>query len=97
MSCSLNFPFLSQIVKLLNLYTPLDEYEERVPASFLRKIQLELQKRRGDSGSLSDQQGQLMMDSKMVFPVRFPFKPSKIRLEEVEIPDCLELPMLKKV
>lgn len=81
---------------MLNLYTPSDAYEERVPESFLRKIQMEL-KKRASEGQLTDQRGQLMMDTKIVFPVRFPFNPSKIRLEEIEIPECLNLPMLKKV
>ena len=36
------------------------------------------------------------MDSKFAFPVRFPFNPSNIRLEDIEIPDILNLPMLKK-
>ena len=30
---------VAQIIKILNLYTPVDEYEERVPISFIRKIQ----------------------------------------------------------
>ena len=36
---------VSQIIKLLNLYTPGDEYEERVSSSFVRKIQAKLQER----------------------------------------------------
>lgn len=83
-----------QIVKLLHLYTPADEYEERVPVSFLRKIQAELQSR-SSAGQIQDTP--LLMDTKLMFPVRFPFNPSKIRLEDIEIPDNLDLPMLKKV
>lgn len=30
---------VAQIIKILNLYTPVDEYEDRVPISFIRKIQ----------------------------------------------------------
>lgn len=37
------------------------------------------------------------METKFSFPVRFPFNPSNIRLEDIEIPECLNLPMLKKV
>jgi len=37
--------FLLQIIKILNLYTPADEFEERVPVSFIRKIQATLQER----------------------------------------------------
>ena len=34
-----------QIIKILNLYTPADEFEERVSPSFVRKIQNKLQER----------------------------------------------------
>nr|CAD7399884.1 unnamed protein product [Timema cristinae] len=39
----------------------------------------------------------LLMDTKFSFPVRFPFNPSKIRLEDIEVPEVLNLPTLKKV
>jgi myosin-5 len=42
-------------------------------------------------------QATLLMETKFSFPVRFPFNPSNIRLEDIEIPECLNLPMLKKV
>ena len=35
----------NQIVKILNLYTPADEFETRVPVSFIRKVQVKLQER----------------------------------------------------
>lgn len=35
----------NQIVKILNLYTPADEFETRVPVSFIRKVQIKLQER----------------------------------------------------
>jgi len=34
---------VSQIIKILNLYTPADEFEERVSPAFVRKIQAKLQ------------------------------------------------------
>lgn len=37
------------------------------------------------------------MDLKFSYPVRFPFNPSNIRLEDIEVPPALNLPMLKKV
>ncbi|KAF0309549.1 Unconventional myosin-Va [Amphibalanus amphitrite] len=82
-----------QIIKILNLYTP-DEYEERVPISFIRKVQEHLQQHRDPE---TDGSARLLMDSKFAFPVRFPFNPSNIRLEDIEIPDILNLPMLKKL
>ena len=36
---------VSQLIKILNLYTPADEFEERVSPSFVRKIQNKLQNR----------------------------------------------------
>ncbi|EEB10549.1 myosin-5A, putative [Pediculus humanus corporis] len=82
-----------RIVKLLHLYTPADDYEKKVPVSYLRKIQAELKSR--STGDQPD--SPLLMDTKFVFPVRFPFNPSNIRLEDIEIPGDLDLPMLKKV
>lgn len=35
----------NQIVKILNLYTPADEFETRVPVTFIRKVQQKLQER----------------------------------------------------
>ena len=36
---------VSQIIKILNLYTPADEFEERVSPAFVRKIQNRLQEK----------------------------------------------------
>lgn len=35
----------NQIVKILNLYTPADDYESRVPVSFIKKVQAKLKER----------------------------------------------------
>ncbi|XP_012059689.1 PREDICTED: unconventional myosin-Va [Atta cephalotes] len=35
----------NQIVKILNLYTPVDDYESRVPVSFIKKVQEKLKER----------------------------------------------------
>lgn len=40
---------------------------------------------------------QLLMDLKHSYAVRFSFNPSDIRLEDIEVPEVLHLPMLKKV
>ncbi|XP_075749178.1 unconventional myosin-Va-like [Rhipicephalus microplus] len=85
----------AQITKILNLYTPADEYEERVPVSFIRKIQAKLQERNQETLPVSD--NTLLMDTKFAFPIRFPFNPSRIQLEDVNIPDVLTLPMLRKL
>ncbi|KAJ8338766.1 hypothetical protein SKAU_G00355520 [Synaphobranchus kaupii] len=79
----------SQIVKILNLYTPLNEFEERVTVSFIRTIQGRLQER-SDSG-------QLLADTKHTFPVLFPYTPSALSLETLHIPACLNLTFLSRV
>ncbi|XP_043264989.1 unconventional myosin-Va isoform X1 [Colletes gigas] len=80
----------NQIVKILNLYTPADDFESRVPVSFIKKVQAKLDER-------CENNEQLLMDLKYSYPVRFSFNPSDIRLEDIEIPEVLHLPMLKKV
>ena len=82
----------AQIIKILNLYTPADELEERIPMSFIRRVQEELQKRTD-----SQAESKLLMDTKLAFTVRFPFSPSSIKLEDIDIPSVLNLPMLKKI
>ncbi|XP_024227627.1 unconventional myosin-Va isoform X2 [Bombus impatiens] len=80
----------NQIVKILNLYTPADDFETRVPVSFIKKVQEKLSER-GENNE------QLLMDLMYSYTVRLPFNPSDIRLEDIEIPEVLHLPMLKKV
>ncbi|XP_022250756.1 unconventional myosin-Va-like isoform X1 [Limulus polyphemus] len=91
----------SQIIKILNLYTPADDFEERVPISFIRKIQECLQARDQVSDETKQVQpagkATLLLDTKYAFPIRFPFNPSSVRLEDVVIPEALNLSMLKKV
>ncbi|XP_060028315.1 unconventional myosin-Vb [Erinaceus europaeus] len=78
-----------QIVKILNLYTPLNEFEERVTVAFIRTIQAQLQER-------NDPQ-QLLLDSKHMFPVLFPFNPSSLTMDSIHIPACLNLEFLSEV
>ncbi|KAL2100115.1 hypothetical protein ACEWY4_004509 [Coilia grayii] len=79
-----------QIVKILNLYTPLNEFEERVTVSFIRDIQNRLQER-------TDGQQQLLVDTKHTFPVLFPYTPSALSLENLHIPASLNLDFLIRV
>ncbi|KAH0549561.1 unconventional myosin-Va isoform X1 [Cotesia glomerata] len=80
----------NQIIKILHLYTPADEYETRVPVTFIQNVQEKLKQRQENNE-------QLLMDLKFSFPIRFPFNPSNIRLEDIDIPPALNLPMLKKI
>ncbi|XP_051533560.1 unconventional myosin-Vb isoform X2 [Myxocyprinus asiaticus] len=80
---------LQQIVKILNLYTPLNEFEERVTVSFIRDIQNRLQDR--------IENNQLLVDTKYTFPVLFPYTPSALSLETIHIPASLSLDFLTRV
>uniref|UniRef100_A0A672S8Q3 Unconventional myosin-Vb-like n=1 Tax=Sinocyclocheilus grahami TaxID=75366 RepID=A0A672S8Q3_SINGR len=80
---------LQQIVKILNLYTPLNDFEERVTVSFIRDIQNRLQDR--------IENNQLLVDTKYTFPVLFPYTPSALSLETVHIPASLSLHFLTRV
>ncbi|XP_073981938.1 dilute class unconventional myosin isoform X2 [Rhodnius prolixus] len=82
---------INQILKLLNLYTPIDSFEENVSETFMANITAYLMEKRKDSSNA------LMMDINETFALEFPFNPSKIRLEDIEIPEALKLPMLKKI
>ncbi|KAF2982046.1 hypothetical protein EK904_000252 [Melospiza melodia maxima] len=78
-----------QIVKILNLYTPVNEFEERVTVAFIRNIQKQLQERNDPP--------QLLLDFKHTFPVLFPFNPSAITMDSIHLPASLNLDFLKKV
>ena len=75
---------VSQIIKILNLYTPHDDFEERVTPQFVRLIQAKLKERQDKE---NEQQITLLMDTKFSYAVKFPFSPSKIQLEELEVPE----------
>ncbi|XP_016298040.1 unconventional myosin-Vc [Sinocyclocheilus anshuiensis] len=78
-----------QIVKILNSYTPIDDFEKRVTPSFVRKVQALLQEREGSS--------QLMMDSQYRFQVTFPFCSSPQALELLQVPSNLRLGFVTRI
>ncbi|XP_051512655.1 unconventional myosin-Va [Myxocyprinus asiaticus] len=79
----------AQIVKVLNLYTPVNAFEERVSVNFIRTIQTRLRDRK--------ESPQLLMDTKLIYPVTFPFNPSSLALETIQIPGSLNLAFLTRV
>nr|XP_015198449.1 PREDICTED: unconventional myosin-Va isoform X3 [Lepisosteus oculatus] len=79
----------AQIVKVLNLYTPVNEFEERVSITFIRTIQTRLRDRK--------ESPQLLMDTKTIYPVTFPFNPSSLALETIQLPSSLNLGFLTRV
>ncbi|XP_061603297.1 unconventional myosin-Vb isoform X1 [Phyllopteryx taeniolatus] len=82
-----------QIVKILNLYTPLNEFEERVTVAFIRNIQKQLAERNEDAAAAP----QLLVDTKQTFPLVFPYAPSSLSLETLHIPASLGLRFLGRV
>ncbi|ERE76285.1 myosin-Vc-like protein [Cricetulus griseus] len=78
-----------QIIKILNSYTPIDDFEKRVAPSFVRKVQA-LLNNRGDSS-------QLMLDTKYLFQVTFPFTASPHALEMTQIPSSFKLSFLRRL
>ncbi|XP_041652628.1 unconventional myosin-Vc isoform X2 [Cheilinus undulatus] len=78
-----------QIVKILNSYTPIDDFEKRVSSSFVRKVQSYLHHRESSS--------QLMLDSDYRFQVTFPFCLSSQALELLQVPNSLHLEFLTRI
>uniref|UniRef100_A0A0A9YN32 Unconventional myosin-Va n=1 Tax=Lygus hesperus TaxID=30085 RepID=A0A0A9YN32_LYGHE len=83
----------TQILTLLqNRITAHVAYNDNVPEAFMQSIQTRLKELRPNNVDNT-----LMMDVHKSLPLEFPFNPSSIRLEDIEIPDSLNLPMLKKL
>ncbi|XP_045142403.1 unconventional myosin-Vc [Echinops telfairi] len=78
-----------QIIKILNSYTPIDDFEKRVTSSFVRKVQVLLNSREDSS--------QLLLDTKYLFQVTFPFTPSPHALEMIQIPSSFKLGFLHRL
>ncbi|XP_056234565.1 unconventional myosin-Vb [Seriola aureovittata] len=80
-----------QIVKILTLYTPHSDLDERVTLNFIRTVQ-GLLKGRSDG-----QPPQLLMDVRRVFPVTFPYlPPAAYHAEQLVIPDSLKISFLRR-
>uniref|UniRef100_A0A3P8VLH7 G protein subunit beta 5 n=1 Tax=Cynoglossus semilaevis TaxID=244447 RepID=A0A3P8VLH7_CYNSE len=79
----------TSIVKILNSYTPIDDFEKRVSSSFVRKVQSLLQDREGST--------QLMLDTDYRFQVMFPFSASSQALELLQVPNSLHLGFLNRI
>ncbi|XP_072701972.1 unconventional myosin-Vb-like [Ciconia boyciana] len=79
-----------QVVKILRAYTPAVGLEERISPSFISSVeQLLDQHGRGPS--------QLLVDTSHLFPVHLPFTASPLHLDELRIPDALDLAFLVRL
>ncbi|XP_076135384.1 unconventional myosin-Vb [Alosa pseudoharengus] len=80
-----------QIVKILTLYTPQSDAEERVTLNFIRIVQGQLKERS------EGQPPQLLMDVRRVFPVTFSYQPPPPQhAEQLAIPESLKISFLRK-
>ncbi|NWV01190.1 MYO5B protein, partial [Upupa epops] len=75
-----------QVVKILRAYSPAVGLEERISPSFIGIVELQDQHRGGPS--------QLLVDTSHLFPVHLPFTASPLHLDELCIPDTLDLSFL---
>ncbi|KAK7137051.1 hypothetical protein R3I93_017195 [Phoxinus phoxinus] len=81
-----------QLVKILSLYTPQSDLEERVTLNFIRIVQGLLK------GRSEGQPPQLLMDVRRVFPVTFPYQPPpQVTAAQLEIPESLKISFLRRV
>ncbi|EDV25275.1 uncharacterized protein TRIADDRAFT_24346, partial [Trichoplax adhaerens] len=72
-----------QIQKILTMYMPISEFEDRVPASIIQYV--------AARGGTQNSNYRLMMDLTYMFPVTFLFAQSLTKLEDVLIPEGLKL------
>ena len=66
------------------MYTPASEYEPRVPSKVIRAVVAKATKQSPDPSSL-------MMNIQFTSPVNFPFTPSAVQFEKIELPSVLKL------
>lgn len=79
----------AQIVKILTLYTPIIEFEERVCTTFIDIIRDFLKDR--------DKSPTLMMDTKKIFNVTIRFTASSVAFDTIQIPTSLNLGFLTRI
>ncbi|XP_028966308.1 unconventional myosin-Va [Galendromus occidentalis] len=81
-----------QLLKICQMYTPLEGYEESFSPKFISKLQEYIRKTYPKDNSKD-----YLIDTKARFPVRFRYIPSDVQLETVTVPEVLNLHMLKRI
>ena len=84
------FDLLFQVQKILTMYTPASEYEPRVPSKVIRAVVAKASKQTPDPANL-------MMSIQFSTAVNFPFTPSAVEFEKIELPDVLNLTNVKVI
>eukprot|EP00112_Aurelia_sp_Birch-Aquarium-sp1_P000216 Seg1018.18 transcript_id=Seg1018.18/GoldUCD/mRNA.D3Y31 product="Unconventional myosin-Va" protein_id=Seg1018.18/GoldUCD/D3Y31 len=82
--------FLKVVQKILTMYTPANEYEPRVPSKVIRAVVAKATKQNPDPSTL-------MMNIQFSSPVNFPFTPSVVQFEKIQIPDSLKVPNVRVI
>ncbi|XP_065603387.1 unconventional myosin-Vb-like [Cyrtonyx montezumae] len=80
-----------QVVKILRSYTPTAGLEERVSPALISSVEKRLQEQQAEGP------GQLLVDTSHLFPVHLPFTPSPLHLNELRIPDTVDLTFLVRL
>ncbi|XP_010723121.2 unconventional myosin-Vb-like [Meleagris gallopavo] len=80
-----------QVVKILRAYTPTAGLEERVSPAFISSVENRLQ------GQQAEGPSQLLVDTSHFFPVHLPFIPSPLHLDELCIPNTVDLAFLVRL
>lgn len=86
---------ISQIQRILYMYTPIEVYEEKLSPTFIDQVVNTLKAMRvvNETNTIKSQQ-MLTLDEQKQFPIYIPFDPSSIRLETLEIPEAFNLKSL---
>ena len=70
------------------MYTPTNEFEERVPAVVIRAV--------ADKGRDRADPTKLMADIHAMKAVTFPFKPNNLEFSSIVVPESLQLGFLRR-
>lgn len=94
---------LLQIYKLLQNYTPTEDYD-KVDASFVQKMQGRLLERAEPvapglmaPSSVSGAASSVSMNTDYVYPVVFPYSPSRVELDSIQLPAALGLDFVRRI
>ena len=92
-----------QIYKLLQNYTPTEDYD-KVDPIFIQKMQVRLLERPEATApglmappSISGATSSVSMNTDYVYPVVFPYSPSRVELDSIHIPAALGLDFVRKI
>ncbi|ODM94443.1 Unconventional myosin-Va [Orchesella cincta] len=83
-----------KVVKLLNLYSSKDGVAgDKVSKQFIERVQSKLFETRtkGQEQQEALAKTKLLMDTQYTYAVKFPFNPSSVKLEDINIPDSFGL------